>query len=968
MTSERLQQVARVFDAALACEGDAARAQFLQQACAGDEALRREVEALLDQPTSAEGFFERPALEVAAQLASVDAVRPGSRPELMIGTMLGAYKIAAHLGTGGMGQVYRARDTTLGRDVAVKILPAAFTSDPERQARFAREARVLATLNHPNIGAIYGVEATEGLRGIVLELVEGETLADRIARGRLSVRDALTIARQVVEALDAAHEKGIIHRDLKPANVKVTPQGVVKVLDFGLAKIEEGRAGAEQLSNSPTIPGGRTHEGALLGTAAYMSPEQARGLAVDKRTDIWAFGCVLYEMLTGHLAFAGETLSDTIVAILEREPDWTMLPTGTPSAVCRLMQRCLEKDPRRRLRDIGDARHSIEDVATGEPDVRAATSPYPRRLAWLLGGVALASASVASWLLWGATIEAPSRNVQLQRLTDLVGIEESPAISPDGKAVAFVARAGSKRQIWQRLLAGRAPLQVTRDDTDHEQPRWVPDSSALIYYVPSATPGEHGAIWEVGALGGEPRRIASALSGGDISHDGRRIALFRFEKTQIALVVVNRDGSGTDQLRPLPPLSSYMYPRWSPDDRWIAFQRENLGVGFDWRVLVVPATLDGEARELARSASLEGLSWLPSGAGVVYSSSSGSTVLYPPTFNLRSVERDGTEDRQLTFGDQSYAEPDVHMSGMLAASRTRMQSDIWKFPVSGTPAENTRRAIPITHQTGQAQTPSISPDESEVVYLSDAGGHGNLWIARTDGSGVRQITFERNPTTSVGVPMWSPAGDHIVFILTRPGGTGLSLVNRDGSGNRQLVPSGYSAAWSVDGQWVYYSRNTDDTLCIEKIGIQGGRPISIRCDNANSSVPTADGSVLYFVNLLLKSNGIVDHEIGRADPENGPPEVLTRVAGSRVPGARRELNPVLSPNGRWLTFPLTDGGTSNIWGLPTDGEPKLRPFTDFGDRSVVIARRVSWSPDNKFLYAAVAETDADIVLLDGMLR
>ena len=495
----------------------------------------------------------------------------------------------------------------------------------------------------------------------------------------------------------------------------------------------------------------------------------------------------------------------------------------------------------------------------------------------------------------------------------------------------------------------------------------MPDSSALIYYVPSATPGEHGAIWEVAALGGEPRRIASALSGGDISHDGRRIALFRFEETQIALVVVNRDGSGTDHLRPLPLRAASSTRAGRQMIAGLPFIKTISARVSTERVLVVPTTPGGEAREIARSAGLRGLSWLPSGSGVVYSSSSGSTVLYPPTFNLRSVERDGTGDRQLTFGDQSYAEPDVHMSGMLAASRIRMQSDIWKFPVNGAPAENTRRGIRITHQTGHAQTPSISPDESEVVYLSDAGGHGNLWIARTDGSGVRQITFERNPTTSVGVPMWSPAGDQIMFILTRPGVTGLSLVNRDGSGLRQLVTSGYSAAWSVDGQWVYYSRDTDETICIEKIGIEGGRAISIRCDNANSSVPTADGSVLYFVNLLIKSNGIVDHEIGRAHPENGPSDVLARVTGSRVPVMRRALNPVLSPNGQWLTFPLTDGGTSNIWGLPTNGEA-MRPFTDFGHRSVVIARRVSWSPDNKFLYAAVADTDADIVLLDGLLR
>ena len=888
--------------------------------------------------------------------------------QLVPGRRLGAYEIVGLLGAGGMGEVYRARDTKLGRHVALKILPPVFTADADRVARFEREARLLAALNHPHIGAIYGFEDAGDVPALVLELVEGDTLEDRVRQGPLALAEALAVAQQIADALDTAHGAGFVHRDLKPSNIKITPEGVVKVLDFGLAKACTGEASPRDLSKSPTLTGDQTNAGVILGTAAYMSPEQTRGQALDKRTDIWAFGCVLHEMLTGHRAFAGETFSDTIVAILERQPDWTRLPTGTPSAVRRLMQRCLVKDPRRRLRDIGDVRHWIEDVATGEPDVRAATSPYPRRLAWLLGGVALASAAFAGWLLWGATTEAPSRNVQLQRLTDLVGIEESPAISPDGKEVAFVARAGSKRQIWRRLLAGGAPLQITRDDTDHEQPRWVPDSSALIYYVPSATPGEHGAIWEVAALGGEPRRIASALSGGDISHDGRRIALFRFEETQIALVVVNRDGSGTDHVRPLPPKSSFDYPRWSPDDRWIAFHQDNLGSGFDERVLVVPTTPGGEAREIARSARMRGLSWLPSGSGVAYSSSSGSTVLYPPTFNLRSVERDGTGDRQLTFGDQSYAEPDVHMSGMLAASRIRMQSDIWKFPVNGAPAENTRRGIRITHQTGNAQTPSVSPDESEVVYLSDSGGHGNLWIARTDGSGVRQITFERNPAISVGVPMWSPVGNQIVFIVTRPGITSLSLVNRDGSGLRQLLPLGYAAAWSADGRWVYYSRDIGDTICIEKTAIEGGPAISIRCDNINASVPTADGSALYFVNLLIKSNGIVDHEIGRAHPENGPSDVLARVTGSRVPGHRRMLNPVLSPNGQWLTFPLTDGGTSNIWGLPTNGPPVLRPFTDFGDRSVVIARRVSWSPDNKFLYAAVADTDADIVLLDGLLR
>ena len=543
-------------------------------------------------------------------------------------------------------------------------------------------------------------------------------------------------------------------------------------------------------------------------------------------------------------------------------------------------------------------------------------------------------------------------------------MEESPAISPDGKTVAFVARAGSKRQIWLRLLAGGAPLQITRDDVDHEQPRWAPDSSSLIYYVPSTTSGEHGTIFEISALGGEPRRVASALSGGDISHDGRRIALFRSEGAQIALVVVARDGSAADQLRPMPLGDRHQYPRWSPDDRWIACQFAGRGGGFDLRLLVVSAGTDGEPHEIARGADLRGLSWLPSGSGIVYSSSAGSTVLYPPILNLRAVERDGTGDRQLTFGDVSHAEPDVHASGLLTGSRIRMQSDIWKFPVTGPAVENTRGAVRMTHQTGQARTPSVSPDESEVVYLSDTGGHGNLWIARTDGSGVRQITFERDPAISVGVPVWSPTGNDIAFILTRPGAPSLSLINRDGSGLRQFVSNGVFANWSADGQWIYYSQRTGDRDCIHKAPLSGTSTITLRCDNAVAPSPSPEGSALYFVKRLSTTNA---DEIHRAQPEDGPSEVLGLVAASRAPVGRGFLGPVLSPDGKLLAMPLSDGGTSNIWALPTDGGP-MRPLTDFGNRAVVIGRRVSWSRDSKILYAAVADTDADIVLLAGLLR
>src|SRR5205809_934816 len=319
----------------------AERDAFLARACVDDPTLRREVESLLAQPPA--GVIDAPVGALVAELVTPPA------PRLVPGSSVGPYRIERLLDVGGMGEVYRARDTTLGRDVAIKILPRHFTAEPERLARFEREARMLAALNHPNVGAIYGLEAAAGgIRALVLELVEGETVADRIQRGPVPVTDALTIARQIADALDAAHEKGIIHRDLKPANIKVSPGGVVKVLDFGLAKAATGEL------QSPMVTKGATQERAILGTAAYMSPEQARGQAVDKRTDIWAFGCVLYEMLAGRTTFPGKTVSDTIAAIIERDPDWSALPAETPPAVRQLLRRCLEKDPQQRLHDIAD--------------------------------------------------------------------------------------------------------------------------------------------------------------------------------------------------------------------------------------------------------------------------------------------------------------------------------------------------------------------------------------------------------------------------------------------------------------------------------------------------------------------------------------------------------------------------------------------------------------------------------------
>ena len=462
-----------------------------------------------------------------------------SSPESLVGRRLGSYDVLAWLGAGGMGEVYRARDTKLKRDVALKILPAHVSRDVERLARFEREARVLASLNHPHIGTIYGVDETDGVRALILELVEGPTLAERLGGGPLPVREALSVARQIAEALDAAHEKGIVHRDLKPANIKVTPDGIVKVLDFGIAKMRAPDEAAVEASTVTTVG---TRAGALLGTAAYMSPEQARGQAVDKRTDIWAFGCVLFEMLTGRAAFAGETVSDTIARVLEREPDWERLPSTTPANVRRLLRRCLEKDPKQRLRDIGDARVDLDERSGIAPELpRTGLLGSRRAIAlWAAIGVAVtaAVAGAIGWVLKPTSTPVISRfsHVLDQDLPFTDASRSLAAVAPDGSAVVYTAGG----RLYRRALNELDAYPIRGTDGAPSAPFFSPDGQTLGYWdaaagelrriaVGGATPvsltratalyganwerdgtivyGQQDGIWRVSGNGGAPERI-----------------------------------------------------------------------------------------------------------------------------------------------------------------------------------------------------------------------------------------------------------------------------------------------------------------------------------------------------------------------------------------------------------------------------------------------------------------------------
>ena len=632
---------------------------------------------------------------------------------------MGAYQILAPLGAGGMGEVYRARDTRLGRDVAIKILPRAFTADADRLARFEREARVLASLNHPHVAAIYGIEdapadAGGQLRALVLELVEGETLAERITRRGskgLPIKDALDIARQMTDALDAAHEKGIVHRDLKPANIKITPQGVVKVLDFGLAKLDAATGkGSDSATEAPTITVNDTREGLLVGTAAYMSPEQARGQAVDNRTDIWAFGCVLYEMITGHAAFGRGTLSDTLAAVVEREPDWNAIEP-LPSPIQRLLHRCLAKDARRRLHHIADARFEIDDAVSG---TAALTTSQPARTRTKI----LAAAFTAGLLLTAIAATAVVRLVGLRassadggpsfsrimRLTSGPARDWAPAISPDGKWVAYLSNARGPTDVWVRFIAGGEPANLTAATGLEVTPGTgiggmdiSPDGTRVAVMARmrgTSTPFE---TWEIPApLPGAPRKLLEDFVGLRWSPNGQMITFVRAGgPAGDALWVANADGSDRREIIKLRPGQHIHWPTWSPDG-YVYF--------IDTRAPLVNMEPSGISRIKATGGNIEPVVAtsrraifplpLPGGNGLVYAGNPISAEL-----GLWWRPANGGTPRPLTAGVGEYAEPRISSDGRtLVCTLYDVHQSLISIDVGGTLVR--RRLLP----TGTQET------------------------------------------------------------------------------------------------------------------------------------------------------------------------------------------------------------------------------------------------------------------------
>jgi Tol biopolymer transport system component len=800
MTPERWRRVEELYHAALARE-ERARAVFLAEACGGDQTLRRDVESLLAQPDSTRALTDGAVAAMAAQLV-------GERGETeLTGRRIGAYHVQGRIGAGGMGEVYRARDTRLARDVAIKILPRALTTDPERLARFEREARMLAALNHPHIGAIYGFEEADGVHALILELVDGETLADRIARGPVAWKDALPIARQITEALEAAHERGIVHRDLKPRNIGLTRDGAAKVLDFGLAKTSTTE-GWTNGSHAPTMTIAGTREGTVLGTASYMSPEQARGHAVDKRTDIWAFGCVLFEMLTGRVAFGGESLSDTIAAVLEREPDWSALPAATPGTVRRLLERCLVRDPKGRLRDIGDARLELDAAVSPtavERSRRAGMTPRAI-VAVSLGALAIFAAGAGLSRLLSPPQERAARLATRTSIVLPPGLRlesSSPlALSPDGTLLAYVAtNDDGVRALYLRRLASNDTTELpgTRGAM---HPFFSPDGLFIGFFA-------DGAVQRVGVDGRAPIRVCP-LPG--VDHGGA----WGLNDTIVVAVrgqPLQKVSASGGALEPLGAELAGAWPSFLPDGLTLLFTAFDSETGRTTRLSVV--SLDGSGRRdiarlsdaagdgapvLGATAEVQQAVILPQGYLVFGQDPEFVRALPidPESLAPRGTARTLGEsvERAANSGGIAFA---ASLSGLLVLAETGDDHQLVWVGRSGNES-------PLSVEPAAYRHPRLSPDGRFIaVSANDETRRPHLWLVDAQrGTRIRL----RNDAM---MPAWTPDGQRVAhsgggfhLTLTAPGSVESEpLATREQV--RTRIPAGtaaYPTGWSPDGRFL----------------------------------------------------------------------------------------------------------------------------------------------------------------------
>ncbi|MGC2723178.1 MAG: protein kinase [Candidatus Acidiferrales bacterium] len=829
---------------------------------------------------------------------------------------MGPYEILDAIGAGGMGEVYRARDSRLGRDVALKVLPEAFSRDAERMIRLEREAKVLASLSHPNIASIYGVEESNGGRALVMELVGGATLARRIGQGALPLDETLPIAKQISEGLEYAHERGIIHRDLKPSNLKQTPDGQVKILDFGLAKALEGETTELELQNSPTLSAASTRTGVLLGTAAYMSPEQARGKRVDRRADIWAFGCVLYEMLSGAPAFGGETTSDILACVIRAEPDWSSLPGSLPPRIRELLRRCLQKDPRQRLQAIGEARVTIEEALAGAHDIAVSAGPSvghlkPReRIAWTVATALLAIAAALLGIGYFSRAPKPGQPIISQlsppKNTEfiLTGLSAGPPVlSPDGNRLAFAARgADGKQFLWVRSLdeTTEGPLAGTEGATF---PFWSPDSRSLAFFA-------SGKLNRIEASGGPPLALCDAVSGrgGAWGADGTIL----FARLSGPIFRVPASGGTPQPVTKLPESLgqfSHRWPQLLPDGRHFLFLGQATSIG-DATIYV--GSLDGsEPKLLLRNES--NAVYAPPG----YLLFARQGTLLAQLFDAKKLQLAGDAvplaahdavDSTMSRGNFSVSENGilVYASGSLSQARL-----LW-FDRAG-------RQLSETGTVDFYGFPRISPDGRKLAVSKVSGTNSSsIWIFELDRGTSARLTFSAGRSD---LPAWSPDGKSIVFVFTQDGKRHIYQKPADGTGTATPLVVGEGGeifpSWSSDGRYLVFQTHSK----------QGTSPWEI------------------WAQPLFG-----DH---KPFPVVENPQFL-------------QGTPALSPDGKWLTYDSDESGRVEVYLTPFlhgGGKWQVSPNGGNCPRWRADGRELLYmSLDNKLMSAEISEQASSVVV------
>ena len=882
---------------------------------------------------------------------------------LAAGTRLGSYEVVAQIGAGGMGEVYQAHDSKLGRDVAIKVLPEAFAHDPERLSRFQREAKMLAALNHPNIATIHGLEQSGGTSYLVMELVSGETLAERVKAGPLGVEEALKVAVQIAEALEAAHEKNIIHRDLKPANVKVTPEGKVKVLDFGLAKAFEGDIPTADMSNSPTLSRAATMQGVILGTAAYMSPEQAKGKAVDKRTDIWAFGCVLYELLAGKQAFDGEDVTDILAAVVKTEPDWKCLPETTPPAIRLVLLRCLRKDRRKRLQAAADARIEIEDMFSTPTPVALTVPQVPGGKIWrwaLISGLAcLVAASVAGLAVW--RLKPSGRSPEVTRV--LVGVapadQLAPAssgnprpartavlLSPDGKYLVFSGTRGGKQQLYLRAMDRLEATPIAGTEGSNT-PFFSPDGQWLGFWQGVSTVSATGEIKKVPLGGGPSVTVCKTPLLYGASWGSNDTIVFANRLGGLSQVAA---AGGTPQ--PLTTVDakkeeySHRLPQVLPGGKAVVFTIEKTPYRWDDAQIVVRSLVTGEQRVLVEGGA--DARYVPTGH-LVYARE-GTLMAVP--FDLARLELTGDPaglvegvmqevNTNSVVGDTGAAQFSVSGDGTLVYLPGGI-ADLEKFLVW---VDRNGATEPLPLPPRNFGLPRLSPDGKRLAFSTSEKDRRSIWVYEISRGTLSLLTTEGQSSWAI----WTPDGKRLTFSSTAPGLDNLFWKPADGTGAVERLTTSehgqYPSSWSPDGRTLaFIERSTATDYNTWTVSLGDGaaraRPFLQTSHSVRHAEFSPDGRWLAYVS----------NESGRDEvyvqPYPGP-------GGRQQVSAEGGTQPAWARNGRELFFtePGISGSTKmmavDVTSQPTymAGKPKVLFEGQYG--STAPLRGYDVTPDGR---------------------